>query len=83
MRPRASRPRWASLEVAGDGSAYYWGVVLARPVRGRPRHLSDTEDTWRRRDGDGHTCGCKGAVVKKYNGASQERRRRAKVFKAT
>ncbi len=26
MRPRVSRPRWASLEVAGDGSAYYWGL---------------------------------------------------------
>ena len=82
-RPRALRPRWASLEVAGDDYARYWGAVLAGSEGGHSRHLSDAEDTWRRRDGDGHMCGCKGAVVKKYSGASQERRRRAKVFKTT
>jgi hypothetical protein len=68
MRPRASRPRWASLEVAGDGSAYYWGVVLAGPVGGRPSHQCDAEDAQRRRGGDGHTYGCEGAIAKRIMG---------------
>jgi hypothetical protein len=68
MRPRASRPRWASLEVAGDGSAYYWGVVLAGSVGGRPRHQCDAEDAQRRRGGGGHTYGCEGAIAKRIMG---------------
>jgi hypothetical protein len=67
-RPRVSRPRWASLEVAGDGPACYWGVVLAGSEGGHPRHLCDAEDAQRRRGGGGHTYGCEGAIAKRIMG---------------